>query len=37
MLAYVDNFRMLGTAVACMIPLVFLMKRVKPGGPIAVH
>jgi hypothetical protein len=37
MLAYVDNFWMLGTAVACMIPLVFLMKRAKPGGPIAVH
>ena len=37
MLAYIDNFWMLGTAVACMIPLVFLMKRAKPGGPIAVH
>jgi MFS transporter, DHA2 family, multidrug resistance protein len=37
MLAYIDNFWMLGIAVSCMIPLVFLMKRAKPGGPIAVH
>jgi DHA2 family multidrug resistance protein len=37
MLAYIDNFWMLGIAVACMIPLVFLMKRAKQGGPIAVH
>jgi DHA2 family multidrug resistance protein len=37
MLAYIDNFWMLGIAVTCMIPLVFLMKRVKPGGPVAVH
>ncbi|MFZ3214637.1 MAG: DHA2 family efflux MFS transporter permease subunit [Candidatus Acidiferrales bacterium] len=37
MLAYVDNFWMLGVAVAAMIPFVFLMKKVKPGGPIAVH
>jgi MFS transporter, DHA2 family, multidrug resistance protein len=37
MLAYVDNFWMLGCAVAAMIPFVFLMKKVKPGGPMAVH
>ena len=37
MLAYVDNFWMLGIAVAAMIPFVFLMKKVKPGGPMAVH
>ena len=37
MLAYIDNFRMLGVAVLLMIPLVFLMKKVKPGGPMAVH
>jgi DHA2 family multidrug resistance protein len=37
MLAYIDNFRMLGTVVALMIPFVFLMKKVKPGGPMAVH
>ena len=37
MLAYLDNFRLLATAVVLMIPLVFLMKKVKPGGSIAVH
>jgi DHA2 family multidrug resistance protein len=37
MLAYVDDFWMVGWAVLVMIPLVFLMKRVKPGGPMAVH
>ncbi|MGB0035793.1 MAG: DHA2 family efflux MFS transporter permease subunit [Candidatus Acidiferrales bacterium] len=37
MLAYIDNFRLLGTLVLVMIPLVFLMKKVKPGGPMAVH
>jgi DHA2 family multidrug resistance protein len=37
MLAYIDNFRLLGSVVLLMIPFVFLMKKVKPGGPIAVH
>jgi DHA2 family multidrug resistance protein len=37
MLAYIDNFKMLGVAVITMIPFVFLMKKIKPGGPIAVH
>jgi DHA2 family multidrug resistance protein len=37
MLAYIDNFWMLGIAIGVMIPLVFLMKRVKPGGPMAAH
>jgi hypothetical protein len=37
MLAYIDNFWMLGIAVSCMIPLVFLMKKAKQGGPMAVH
>jgi DHA2 family multidrug resistance protein len=37
MLAYIDNFWMLGIAVSCMIPLVLLMKKAKPGGPMAVH
>jgi len=36
-LAYIDNFWMLGIAVLTMIPFVFLMKKVKPGGPLAVH
>jgi MFS transporter, DHA2 family, multidrug resistance protein len=37
MLAYIDNFYLLGIAALLMLPLVFLMKRAKPGGPIAVH
>lgn len=37
MLAYVDDFWLVGWIVVVMIPLVFLMKRVKPGGPMAVH
>jgi DHA2 family multidrug resistance protein len=37
MLAYIDCFWILATAIGAMIPLVFLMKRAKPGGPMAVH
>jgi DHA2 family multidrug resistance protein len=37
MLSYIDNFRILGIAVLCMIPLVFLMKRMRPGGEIHAH
>jgi DHA2 family multidrug resistance protein len=37
MLAYIDNFRLLGWAIVAMIPVVFLMKKSKPGGGIAVH
>src|SRR5271163_3203342 len=37
MLAYIDNFWILGCCVAAMIPFVFLMKKVKPGGPMAAH
>ena len=37
MLAYIDNFWLLAVTVLVMIPFVFLMKKVKPGGPIAVH
>jgi len=36
MLSYIDNFWILGCAIAAMIPLVFLMKRGK-AGEIAVH
>jgi DHA2 family multidrug resistance protein len=36
MLAYIDDFRLLGWAILAMIPLVFLMKKGKPGG-MAVH
>jgi len=37
MLAYIDDFRLLGISILAMIPLVFLMKKGKPGGGIAVH
>jgi DHA2 family multidrug resistance protein len=37
MLAYIDNFWLLGLAILVMVPLVFLMKRPKTGGEIAVH
>jgi DHA2 family multidrug resistance protein len=37
MLAYLDDFRLLGAAILCMIPLVFLMKKTQPGGEISVH
>src|ERR1700675_517986 len=31
MLAYIDDFRFLGWAILAMVPLVFLMKKGKPG------
>jgi DHA2 family multidrug resistance protein len=37
MLAYLDDFRFLAVAILLMVPLVFLMKKGKPGGGIAVH
>jgi len=37
MLAYIDCFWLLGVAILCMIPVVFLMKKSQPGGEIAVH
>ncbi|MGB9404860.1 MAG: DHA2 family efflux MFS transporter permease subunit [Candidatus Acidiferrales bacterium] len=37
MLSYVDNFRILGTLIFCLIPIVFLMKRPKVTGRIGVH
>jgi DHA2 family multidrug resistance protein len=37
MLAYLDNFWLLGVVIFCLIPLVFLIKKSKPGGGIAVH
>jgi len=36
MLAYIDDFRLLGVAILLMTPLVFLIKKGKPGA-IAVH
>jgi MFS transporter, DHA2 family, multidrug resistance protein len=37
MLAYIDNFWLLGIAIMLMIPTVFLMKKSRPGGEVAVH
>src|ERR1700693_4333874 len=37
MLSYIDDFRLLAWAILAMIPMVFLMKKGKPGGGIAVH
>jgi DHA2 family multidrug resistance protein len=37
MLAYIDCFWFLGVAIMTMIPMVFLMKKSRPGGGIAVH
>ena len=37
MLAYMDCFWFLGVAILAMVPMVFLMKKSKPGGGIAVH
>jgi DHA2 family multidrug resistance protein len=37
MLAYIDCFWFLGVAILIMIPAVFLMKKSKPGGGMAVH
>jgi DHA2 family multidrug resistance protein len=37
MLAYIDNFWLLGAAIGALVPMVFLMKRPRSGGAIAVH
>ncbi len=37
MLAYVDCFWLLGVAILLMVPMVFLIKKSKPGGGLAVH
>jgi hypothetical protein len=37
MLAYIDNFRVLGIVIFCLIPLVFLIKKTKKGGEIVAH
>jgi len=36
MLAYIDNFWVLGIVIACLIPCVFLIKKAKPSGMV-VH
>jgi len=37
MLAYVDDFWLLGVSILAMVPIVFLMKKSDPRGGIAVH
>lgn len=37
MLSYVDCFWFLGVAILLMVPMVFLIKKSRPGGGIAVH
>ena len=37
MLSYIDCFWFLGVAILCMVPMVFLIKKSKPGGGMAVH
>jgi DHA2 family multidrug resistance protein len=37
MLAYIDNFWLLGVVIFCLIPFVFLIKKSKPVGGMAVH
>lgn len=36
MLAYIDNFWVLGVVIGCLIPCVFLIKKGKPAGMV-VH
>jgi MFS transporter, DHA2 family, multidrug resistance protein len=36
MLSYLDNFEILGVAILALVPLVFLVKKGKPGA-MAVH
>ena len=37
LLAYIDNFHVLGLICLGLIPLTFLMKKSKPGGAVAAH
>jgi len=37
MLAYIDCFWFLGLAIMLMVPMVFLIRKSKPGGGMAVH
>jgi len=37
MLAYLDCFWFLGVAILLMVPMVFLMRKTRPGGGMAVH
>lgn len=35
MLAYIDNFWLLGVTILCLVPFAFLIKKGKPGGIVA--
>ncbi len=35
MLAYIDNFWVLGVVILCLVPCVFLIKKSKPGAIVA--
>jgi DHA2 family multidrug resistance protein len=37
MLAYIDNFKILGISAACMVPLALFLKKAKSGGEVHVH
>jgi DHA2 family multidrug resistance protein len=37
LLAYLDNFLVLGLICLMLVPLAFIMKRPRTGGPLAVH
>ena len=37
MLSYIDNFKILAIVSLCLIPMVFLIKKPRKGGKIAVH
>jgi DHA2 family multidrug resistance protein len=37
MLAYIDNFWVLGVVILCLIPFVFLIKKPEHAGGILVH
>jgi DHA2 family multidrug resistance protein len=37
MLAYIDNFYLLGFVILAIVPMVFLMKKTKSSGEMAVH
>ena len=37
MMAYLDVITVLAVGCVCMIPLVFLMKKRRAGGPMAMH
>jgi len=37
MLSYIDCFWFLGVAILLMVPMVFLIRKSKPGGGMAVH